>query len=158
MRVGGLVELPAEYTLGDVQSMPGTTQITKHVCIQGWSAIAQWRGAPLTEILSRSRPTAAARYLVFRSHQLDETGQPFYESLAIELARHPQTILAYEMNGEPLTVPHGAPLRLRVETQLGFKMVKWLSSIELVAEYRGIADGQGGSREDNMYYDAGAGI
>jgi methionine sulfoxide reductase catalytic subunit len=158
LHVGGLVEQPADFTLDDLLAMPNTTQITKHVCIQGWSAVAEWRGVLLTEILSRCRPKAEARYLVFSSYQLDDTGQPFYGSLDIVLARHPQTILAHEMNGEPLTVPHGAPLRLRVETQLGFKMVKWLRAIELVDEYRNIRDGQGGSREDNMYYDAGAGI
>jgi sulfoxide reductase catalytic subunit YedY len=74
------------------------------------------------------------------------------------LATHPQTILAYELNGEPLPLPHGAPLGLRVETQLGYKMVKYLRSIELVADYRKIGDGQGGSREDTMYYGRGAEI
>ncbi len=158
LRIGGLIEQPANFTLDDLLAMPNSTQITKHVCIQGWSAVAEWRGVLLTEILARCRPKPEARYLVFWSHQLDETGQSFYESLDIELAHHSQTILAYEMNGEPLAVPHGAPLRLRVETQLGFKMVKWLKAIEFVEEYRHIRDGQGGSREDNMYYDAGAGI
>jgi sulfoxide reductase catalytic subunit YedY len=79
---------------------------------------------------------------------LDAKGRPFHESLPIEMARLPQTILAYEMNYEPLTVPHGAPLRLRVETQLGFKMVKWLQYIDFVASYREYGDGEGGSRED----------
>jgi DMSO/TMAO reductase YedYZ molybdopterin-dependent catalytic subunit/thiosulfate reductase cytochrome b subunit len=158
LRVVGLVEEPLELTMDDLRSMPKTNQITKHVCIQGWSAVGEWGGVLLTELLARCRPLATARYLVFRSLQMDASGQPFYESLDVRLARHPQSILAYEFNRRPLPVPHGAPLRLRVETQLGFKMVKWLREIELVEEYRGIRDGQGGSREDNMYYDAGAGI
>jgi methionine sulfoxide reductase catalytic subunit len=76
----------------------------------------------------------------------------------MDLAKHPQTILAYEMNGEPLIVPHGAPLRLRIETQLGYKMVKWLKSIEFVSDYENIGMGLGGHREDHLYYGMGAGI
>ena len=84
--------------------------------------------------------------------------RPYYEVLDIEVVKHPQTLLAYEMNGEPLSLEHGAPVRLRVETQLGFKMVKYLRSIELVADYRTIWEGQGGFREDIQFYSMGAEI
>jgi DMSO/TMAO reductase YedYZ molybdopterin-dependent catalytic subunit len=99
-----------------------------------------------------------ARYLVFRSFQTDREGREYYELLDLAEARYPQTILAYAMNGEPLSVTHGAPLRLRMETKLGFKMVKWLRSIEVVKDHSLIGQGQGGYREDVQYYDLGAQI
>ncbi len=112
----------------------------------------------MEEIVSLCGPLPSAHFVIFRSYQMDMAGRPFYESLDIRLASHPQALLAYEMNGEALTVPHGAPLRLRVETELGFKMVKWLRVIEFVEDYREIGDGQGGSREDNMYYEQSVSI
>src|SRR6266487_1014059 len=99
------------------------------------------------------RPLPEARYVVFHSYQNTKSGRPFYSALDIRLAFHPQTILAYEMNDKSLPMPYGAPLRLRVETQLGFKMVKWLRSVEFVHDYRTIGEGMGGSREDEMFYD-----
>lgn len=157
--VSGLVDTPLQLSLAELQALPKQTQITKHHCIQGWSGIAEWGGVPLSAILDRCQPMPTARYLIFHSYQLDTKGHPFfYEALDIRLARHPQTLLAYEMNGESLSVPHGAPLRLRVETLLGFKMVKWLRSIELVEDYRTLGDGMGGSREDNMYYEQAVSI
>jgi methionine sulfoxide reductase catalytic subunit len=115
---------------------------------------------PLLEIIARCKPLPAARYLVF--HTFDDKWEDpghgyFYGTLDLELARHSQTILADEMNGEPFPIPYGAPLRLRVETQLGFKMTKYLRSIEFVEEYRTIGEGQGGWREDvrHFYQDAG---
>ena len=134
------------------------SQITEHSCIQGWTAIAQWTGVPLVEILSRCEPLLGAKYVVFHSFQYDQDGFEYYEVFDIRLAKHPQTILAYEMNGKILEIPHCAPLRLRVETQLGYKMVKWLNSIELVSDYSKIGRGQGGYREDVMFYGIGAGI
>jgi DMSO/TMAO reductase YedYZ molybdopterin-dependent catalytic subunit len=112
----------------------------------------------LAEILKRCRALPEARYLIFHSHQVDEQGREYYGSLDIEEARHPQTILAYEMNGASLPINHGAPLRLRVETKLGFKMVKWLKTIELVEDYRTVGEGHGGYREDFEYYGTGAEI
>lgn len=158
LEVSGLCKRPLSLSLDDLRTMPKQTQITKHNCIQGWTGIAEWGGVRLIEVLSRCEPLPNARYLVFRSYSADTSGRQFYETLDISLADNPQTILAYEMNGQPLPVPHGAPLRLRVETQLGFKMVKWLRSIELVESYAHIRDGQGGSREDNKYYEQPAGI
>ncbi len=112
----------------------------------------------MTDILARCRPLANARYVVFRSWQQAEPGVTYYEVIDLELASHAQTILAYEMNGAPLQVAHGAPCRLRVETQLGFKMVKWVRSIELVEDYRQLGAGQGGYREDAQFYGPEAGI
>jgi methionine sulfoxide reductase catalytic subunit len=157
LRVYGLVENPLELSLADLQKMPKETQITEHYCIQGWTAIGGWAGVPLSHIMMLCRPLSNARYVVFRSYQYSE-GYEFYEVLDLEIAKHPQTILAYEMNDQPLDIGHGAPLRLRVETQLGYKMVKWLKSIEFVNDYKHIGLGQGGHREDHMYYSPRAGI
>lgn len=158
LRVRGLVRTPLCLSLEDLRAMTWHIQITKHHCIQGWSGIAEWEGVPLAAILAACQPQPDAHYMVCYSYQCDHKGRPFYESLDLALARHPQTILAYTMNGHPLPVPHGAPLRLRVETELGFKMVKWIHTIEFVADYRALGDGQGGSREDNMYYEQAVGI
>jgi len=158
IEVRGLVARPHSFSLAEVRALPKQTQITAHHCIQGWSGIASWGGPPLSAILEQCEPLPAARYAIFHSYHVDTSNRPFYEALDLRLAGHPQTLLAYEMNDAPLTVPHGAPVRLRVETLLGFKMVKWLCAIELVADYRGIRDGQGGSREDNMYYEESVSI
>jgi methionine sulfoxide reductase catalytic subunit len=148
LQVNGLVEEPLLLSVAELRAMPQKRQVTQHCCIQGWSAFAEWTGVPLVEILKRCRVLPQARYLIFHSHQADEQGREYYGSLDIEEAKRPQTILAYEMNGSSLLVDHGAPLRLRVETKLGFKMVKWIKSIELVEDYRTVGEGQGGYRED----------
>ncbi|MEO7000750.1 MAG: molybdopterin-dependent oxidoreductase [Ktedonobacterales bacterium] len=153
LEVKGLVKRPQTFSLAELHALPKQTQITKHNCIQGWSAIGKWGGVPMRELLARCEPLPTARYVVFHSYSRDQAGKEFYETLSLPLMRHSQTILAYEMNDEALPMQHGAPLRLRVETQLGFKMVKWLSAIEFVEDYHNIREGQGGSREDNMYYE-----
>jgi sulfoxide reductase catalytic subunit YedY len=157
LKIYGLVEKPLELSLGDLYAMHKQTQITDHHCIQGWTAIAEWAGVPMRDILLLCKPLPQGQYIVFHSYQYTN-GVEFYEVIDPELAKHPQTILAYEMNGEPLQVPYGAPLRLRLETQLGFKMVKWIRSIEFVSDYNNIGMGQGGHREDHMYYDISAEI
>ena len=157
LKVGGLVEKPLEFSLLDLHALKKEMQITEHSCIQGWTAIGEWGGVAMNYILSKCKPLPKAKYMVFYSYQYTN-GEQFYETIPLELAKHPQTILAYEMNGEPLDIPHGAPLRLRVETQLGYKMVKWIKSIEFVEDYENIGMGQGGHREDHMYYESGAGI
>lgn len=155
--VYGLVQSPLELSLSDLRMMRKEEQVTEHYCIQGWTAIGEWGGVPMRYIIEKCKPLQSARYVVFRSHQYTD-GVEFYEVLDLEIVKHPQTILAYEMNGEPLDIGHGAPLRLRVETQLGYKMVKWLRSIEFVNDYKNIGMGQGGHREDHMYYSPRAGI
>ena len=130
-----------------------------HHCIQGWTAIGRWGGVRLSEVLDRCELFPEARYLVFHSFQRHEqSGKPYYEVIDIETARQPQTILAYEMNGKPLPVSHGAPLRLRIENDLGFKMVKFLRAIEAVHDYRKIGQGMGGIREDEQQFDMAANI
>jgi DMSO/TMAO reductase YedYZ molybdopterin-dependent catalytic subunit/thiosulfate reductase cytochrome b subunit len=158
LEVGGLVENPLHLTLADLRAMRAHSQITLHHCIQGWSGVAQWSGVAMTDILARCLPLTNARYLVVRSWQEPEPSVAYYEVIDLELARDAQTILAYEMNDLPLQVVHGAPCRLRVETQLGFKMVKWVRSIELVEDYRVLGAGQGGYREDVQFYGPEAGI
>ncbi|MDQ3910983.1 MAG: cytochrome b/b6 domain-containing protein [Actinomycetota bacterium] len=166
LEVYGLVEHPRALTLEELRTFPTKqTQITKHNCIQGWSYVAKWTGVPLRQILELVKPVPEARYLVLRAMDYKPYSEPepegegyFYGTIDLELASHPQTILAYEMNDEPLPLPHGAPLRLRVETQLGFKMVKYVRAIEFVRDYRSVGEGLGGWREDNQFYDTGAGI
>ena len=168
LEVCGLVEQPLALSLADLRQLLKQTQITKHNCIQGWTGVAEWAGVPLTEVLRLCKPLAEAKYLVFTSYQkgkgavkpeLEEALEhTYYEVIDMELAQHPETILAYEMNGEPLPIVHGAPLRLRVETVLGYKMVKYLKSIELVKEYSTIGQGHGGFREDFQYYGRSAEI
>ena len=153
LSVTGLVAQPISLTLDDFRRMHKQTYVTRHNCIQGWTAVAKWGGVALADVLAMCRPLPEARYVVFRSYQNGKSGRPFYSALDIRLAFHPQTVLAYEMNDKSLPMPYGAPLRLRVETQLGFKMVKWLRSVELVHDYRTIGEGMGGSREDEMFYD-----
>src|SRR4051812_39184673 len=132
LEVTGLVERPARFTFAELKALPARTQITRHDCVEGWSAIAKWKGVPLAHIVERVNPARAARYAVFYCMDRDDSGNGYYESIDIRDARHPQTILAYEMNGAPLPVEHGAPLRLRVETQLGYKMAKYIRRIEFV--------------------------
>ena len=146
-------------SLDDLRAMPRQEQTTLHHCIQGWTSIGRWGGVPIREILDRCRPLPAAKYLVFRSFGMHEkSGKPYYECVAMEIGHHPQTILAYELNGEALPVQHGAPLRVRFETKLGFKMVKFLRAIEVVDDYRAVGDGMGGVREDEQQFDMGAEI
>jgi sulfoxide reductase catalytic subunit YedY len=154
LEIKGLVDNPLRLTLADIQAMPKQTQITKHNCIQGWTGIAEWGGVPLSEIINRCHPRPGARYMMFVSYQLDAAGRPFHETLPIEMARLPQTILAYEMNFQPLPLNYGWPLRLRVETPLGFKMVKWLRYIDFIEDFSQYGNGQGGSREDIQNFEA----
>ncbi len=162
--VGGLVENPVSLSLDDLRGLGETEQITKHNCIQGWTAVAQWGGVPLARVLDLVKPTEKAQHVVF--YAFDDKGETqgegkhgyFYGTVPIFLADDPQTILAMEMNDAPLPVEHGAPVRVRLETQLGFKMVKWIKAIELVESTDDIGQGQGGWREDQQYYANAAGI
>jgi DMSO/TMAO reductase YedYZ molybdopterin-dependent catalytic subunit len=151
LEVAGLVKQPAAFTLDDFKALPSRTQITRHDCVEGWSAIAKWKGVPLKEIMQKVEPDPRARYVVFHCMDADDDGKFFYESIDFRDADHPQTILAYEMNDRPLPVPHGAPLRLRVETQLGYKMAKYIRRIEFVESFKPIAQGKGGYWEDRGY-------
>ncbi len=155
LAVGGLVERPLRLSLEDLRGMPARTQITRHDCVEGWSYIAKWTGTPLAAVLARAGLAARARYIVFYCADtleitLDGTGQ-YYESIDLVDALHPQTILAYAMNDHPLPIPYGAPLRLRLERQLGYKMAKYIMAIEAVESFKGISRGSGGFWEDRGY-------
>lgn len=156
LEVGGLVENPLAYSLADLRAMPARTQITRHDCVEGWSAIGKWTGVPLHQILQQVKPLPEARYVVFRCIDSMEKPQAdidstYYESIDLDDAYHAQTILAYDLNDNALPVSNGAPLRLRVERQLGYKHAKYLMKIELVASFAGIRDGKGGYWEDQGY-------
>lgn len=160
LQVGGLVEAPRAYSLADLKSRPARTQITRHDCVEGWSAIGGWTGAPLGPILNEVRLKPEARYIVFRCADSFGARNPtrYYESIDLIDAFHPQTILAYGMNGGDLPVGHGAPIRLRVERQLGYKQAKFIMQVEAVASLVDIGRGQGGYWEDVGLYDWYAGI
>jgi DMSO/TMAO reductase YedYZ molybdopterin-dependent catalytic subunit len=154
LEVGGLVDKPKSYSLSELQAMPARSQITRHDCVEGWSCIAKWTGAPLSRILDDVGVQAKARFVVF--HGFDtydslEGSVPFYGSIDLIDARHPQTILAYGMNDATLPVENGAPLRVRVERQLGYKMSKYIKRIELVESYAAFGKGRGGYWEDHGY-------
>jgi DMSO/TMAO reductase YedYZ molybdopterin-dependent catalytic subunit len=152
MRVDGMVETPREFSLADLKSMRKQQQITTHFCIQGWSGVAEWGGVPMSDILELVKPLAGARYAVFYSLADGSDGGRYYDVHELFNMRHRLTILAYEMNGEPLSVLHGAPLRLRCENELGFKMVKWIAAIEFVRDFSHLGAGQGGYNEDHEFY------
>lgn len=159
LRVGGLVANPMALSLVELRALPARTQITRHDCVEGWSCIGKWTGAKLGALLERARPLAGARFVVFRcADSVYENGVPYYESIHLREAWHPQTILAYDMNDAPLAVPHGAPLRLRVERKLGYKQAKYLTGIDLVADLSGIGQGRGGYWEDFQGYQWHGGI
>jgi DMSO/TMAO reductase YedYZ molybdopterin-dependent catalytic subunit len=153
LEVKGLVGKPASLSLADLRALPARTQITRHDCVEGWSAIAKWKGAKLSALLAMVEPRPEARYVVFycADPMADNGTDLYYESIDFEDAYHPQTILAYELNDQPLPVPNGAPLRLRVERQLGYKHAKYIMAIELVERFDHIAGGKGGYWEDNGY-------
>lgn len=158
LHVGGLVDRPLSLSLVQIQSLPHREQITRHDCVEGWSAIGKWRGVPLRLVLDAARLRDGARYIVFRCADDMGGGQPYYESIDLIDAFHPQTILAFALNNQPLQVANGAPLRLRVERQLGYKQAKYLMGIEAVASLEGIGAGKGGYWEDRAGYDWYAGI
>jgi len=155
LKIGGLVNRPLELSLADLRTLPSRTQITRHDCVEGWSAIGKWTGVPLSLILQRAGLKPNARFAVFHcadelEKTLDGSGR-YYETIDLIDAFHPQTILAYAMNGEDLTVGHGAPLRLRVERQLGYKHAKYVMRIEIVDSFGGLWGGNGGFWEDRGY-------
>lgn len=151
VRIDGLVTTSMMLSLGAIKDMPARTQITRHDCVEGWSAIGKWTGVPLGDLLRTVRPLPHARYAVFHCDDVDDDGVPYYESMALTDCYHPQTILAYELNGQSLDISHGAPLRLRFERQLGYKQAKYVKRIELVESLKGIGRGKGGYWEDQGY-------
>jgi DMSO/TMAO reductase YedYZ molybdopterin-dependent catalytic subunit len=151
LEVSGLVKQPASFSLADLQAMPSRTQITRHDCVEGWSVIGKWKGVRLEEIINRVQPATDARYVVFRCMDTDSDGVNYFESIDMIDAVHPQTILAYELNDRPLPIDNGAPLRLRVENQLGYKHAKYIRALEFVSSLDKIGQGKGGYWEDQGY-------
>lgn len=149
--VEGAVETPQAFSLAQLQRMPQQTQITRHDCVEGWSAIGKWSGVRLGGLLDAVGLRSDARYIVFRCMDDDGAGNHYYESLDLHQARHPQTLLALRLNDAPLDPDHGAPVRLRVPTQLGYKSAKWIGRIEVVGSFAAIAGGRGGYWEDQGY-------
>jgi methionine sulfoxide reductase catalytic subunit len=158
LKVYGLVENPVELSLSELRALAKQSQITLHHCIQGWSGIAQWGGVPMVELMKLVRPTPDAKAVIFYSFGEGLGGGQYYDSHTIENVGHQQTLLAYEMNFKPLGDVYGAPLRLRVENQLGFKMVKWITAIEFVQTFKHVRKGEGGYNSDNEFFDTMADI
>ena len=148
IEVTGLVEKPLSLSMDQLKALPSRTQITRHDCVEGWSCIGEWKGTPLALVLAAAIPKPAARYAVFYcADPMTAEGDPehyYYESLPLSEAVHPQTILAYELNGQALAVAHGAPVRLRAERQLGYKQPKYVQRSDLVEDFSRIGGGKGG--------------
>jgi DMSO/TMAO reductase YedYZ molybdopterin-dependent catalytic subunit len=153
LTVGGMVASPRQFSIAELRALPARTQITRHDCVEGWSAIGKWIGVPLRTILELVQPHPASRYVMFYcADPMSADGADlYYESIDLDDARHPQTILAYDMNDDALPVPNGAPLRLRVERQLGYKHAKYITGIAVVDSFAAIAGGKGGYWEDRGY-------
>lgn len=157
LAVDGLVARPFALSMAQIRAMPRRTQITRHDCVEGWSAIGEWTGVPLKLLLDQAGLRSGARYLIF--HCADRFGDAnYYESIDLIDAFHPQTILAWALNGQILPVGNGAPLRLRVERQLGYKHAKYVQRIEAVDSLTRHGKGKGGTWEDNGDYAWYAGI
>jgi DMSO/TMAO reductase YedYZ molybdopterin-dependent catalytic subunit len=157
LTVDGLVARPLSIPIPALRSLPYQTQITRHDCVEGWSAIGKWHGVRLSRLLDQAGLSTRANYIVF--HCADRIGgKPYYESIDLVDAFHPQTILAWGMNSHLLPVRNGAPLRLRVERQLGYKQAKYIQRIEAVDSLAHVSGGKGGYWEDNADYEWYAGI
>jgi methionine sulfoxide reductase catalytic subunit len=152
LRINGLVDRPAELGLDQLRALPHHEQITQHFCIQGWSGVAKWGGVSMQTIVELVKPRPEARWVVFYSLGEGPDGGIYYDAHPIEQMRYRLTMLAYDMNDEPLSFGHGAPLRLRNEVQLGFKQVKWIKGIEFVAHFSEIGGGYGGYNEDHEFF------
>ena len=156
--VDGAVARPQAFSLDQIKAMPARTQVTRHDCVEGWSAIAKWRGVPLKLLLDQAGIKPEAKFIVFHCADPQSNGTPYYESIDRVDAAHPQTILAWAINDAPLPVPNGAPLRLRVERQLGYKHAKYVNRIQAVPSLAGIYGGGGGYWEDVAGYEWYAGL
>jgi sulfoxide reductase catalytic subunit YedY len=153
LKVGGLVENPVEFSIEELHALGKGEYISMHHCIQGWSGIAQWGGLPFKRLIEIVKPKPEARVVAFYSYGEGLYGETYYDTQTIENALSARCLLAYEMNQAPLPEVYGAPLRLRVENQLGYKMVKWIEHIEFIATEKTLGKGEGGKNEDDEYFD-----
>ena len=152
LRVNGLVNNPVDLTLTLLRAMPYHEQITQHFCIQGWSGVAKWGGVSMQTLMDLVQPAPEAKWVIFYSHALGPDGGLYYDAQPIEQMSHHLTMLAYDMNDDTLDFGHGAPLRLRNEIELGFKMVKWLKGVEFVEHFSEVGGGLGGYNNDHEFF------
>ena len=153
LKIGGLVENPVELSLPQLADLKIEHTITMHHCIQGWSGIAEWNGVSMKKLIELVRPLPVAKAVAFYSFGEALYGGTYYETQSLENVLKAECMLAFEMNRVPLAKEYGAPLRLRVENQLGYKMIKWIERIEFIESEKLIGKGQGGSNEDDEYFD-----
>ncbi|MGO9273017.1 MAG: molybdopterin-dependent oxidoreductase [Terriglobia bacterium] len=153
LKVGGLVENPVELSLADIEKLGAIEHITMHHCIQGWSGVAKWGGIPMNRLMELVRPKPQAKVVAFFSFGEALYGGPYYDTQSMENVLKAECLLATQMNGQPLPEVYGAPLRLRVENQLGYKMVKWIERIEFIESEKLLGEGEGGKNEDDEYFD-----
>ncbi|HYK91770.1 MAG TPA: molybdopterin-dependent oxidoreductase [Acidobacteriota bacterium] len=153
LTVAGLVENPAELSLADLENLGFVEHITMHHCIQGWSGIAKWGGIPMKTLIELVRPKPEAKVVAFFSFGEALYGDTYYDTQSLENVLKAECLLASRMNGQRLPPVYGAPLRLRVENQLGYKMVKWIERIEFVRSEKDLGEGEGGKNEDDEYFD-----
>jgi DMSO/TMAO reductase YedYZ molybdopterin-dependent catalytic subunit len=152
LMIGGMVAHPQALSLAQLRAMPSRSQITRHDCVEGWSAIGKWTGVPLAYVLKLAQLAPGARFIVFYcADELERNDGGYYESIDLIDAFHPQTLLAYALNDAPLPVANGAPLRVRIERQLGYKQAKYLMRIDAVERLDIIGSGRGGYWEDRGY-------
>lgn len=153
LKVGGLVENPMDFSLEELKALGQDENITMHHCIQGWSGIAEWGGLPMSKLIATVKPHPSVKTVVFYSFGEGLYGGDYYDTHTLDNCQKPGALLAWEMNYEPLTELYGAPLRLRVENQLGYKMVKWIARIDFVTSHTTVGKGYGGKNEDDEYFD-----
>ena len=152
LQVSGLVANPVLLDLRQLRDLPRHEQITQHFCIQGWSGIAKWGGVSMQTIVDMVKPRPEAKWVIFYSFAEGPDGGIYYDAQPIEQMSYHLTMLAFDMNGEALPYGHGAPLRLRNEVQLGFKLVKWIKGIEFVEDFSEIGGGEGGYNNDHEFF------
>jgi DMSO/TMAO reductase YedYZ molybdopterin-dependent catalytic subunit/thiosulfate reductase cytochrome b subunit len=153
LKVGGLIDHPVELSLPELKNLGEAEFTTMQHCIQGWTGIAQWKGVPMKKLVDLVKPKPAAKTVAFFSFGEGLYGGVYYNTQTLDNVLKPECLLAYEMNWAPLATEYGAPLRLRVENQLGYKMVKWIERIEFIESEKEIGDGEGGTNEDDEYFD-----
>lgn len=154
----GSPDNPTLVTFDEIKALPQQTQIAVHACMQGWTGVAKWKGPKVMDLMALAGPPPAdAKYLLVTSfglaqHMSDHRPlEPFYSCIPIEACREDESIFAWEMNDKPLPYTFGAPLRIRIESYVGYKMIKWIRSLEWVDDYKRYGDGMGGTREDSGY-------
>ncbi len=121
LTINGEVSNPMQFSMADIQKLPLTSMVIRHVCVEGWAAIVQWGGVRLQDLIALVKPKSSVRYVYFKS------ADGYYESWDIASAMHPQTLMAYQKNGEPLSADNGAPIRLASPIKLGYKQSKWVT-------------------------------